>query len=64
MRTNIVIDDQLMHEAMTLGEFKTKKETIENTLKFFIRLKNQAKIREFRGKLEWEGDLEQSRLDK
>lgn len=64
MRTNVVIDDNLMKEAMLLGEFKTKRETIEKSLEFFIRLKNQAKIRNYRGKLRWEGDLEQSRIDR
>ncbi len=64
MRTNVVIDDNLMKEAMLLGEFKTKRETIEKSLEFFIRLKNQAKIRNYRGKLRWEGNLEQSRIDR
>ena len=44
--------------------YKTKKETVEEALKLLITLKNQASIRNFRGKLFWDGDLEKIRLDK
>lgn len=64
MRTNIVIDDTLMTEALDISGYKTKKETVEEALKLLIKLKNQARIRNFRGKLSWDGDLEQMRLDK
>jgi Arc/MetJ family transcription regulator len=64
MRTNIVIDDQLMDQALTLSGLKTKKETVEEALRLLISLKSQAKIRNFRGKLNWEGDLNEMRTDK
>ncbi len=64
MRTNIVIDDNLMNQALLVSGLKTKKETVEEGLKLLISLKKQAKIRELRGKLNWEGDLEQMRTDK
>jgi len=64
MRTNIVIDDTLMMEALSVSDYKTKKETVEAALKLLIALKNQASIRNFRGKLFWDGDLEKMRLDK
>ena len=64
MRTNIVIDDQWMNQALTLSGFKTKKETVEEALRLLISLKNQASIRNFRGKLNWEGDLETTRTAK
>jgi Arc/MetJ family transcription regulator len=64
MRTNIVIDDSLMTDALKLSEYKTKKETVEEALKLFIAMKNQSSIRNFRGKLKWEGDLEKMRLDR
>jgi len=64
MRTNIVIDDSLMTEALHLSSSKTKKETVEEALKLFIAMKNQSSIRDYRGKLHWEGDLEKMRLDK
>ncbi|MGI5101811.1 type II toxin-antitoxin system VapB family antitoxin [Treponema vincentii] len=64
MRTNIVIDDTLMIEALNVSSYKTKRETVEEALKLLITLKNQASIRNFRGKLLWDGDLEKMRLDK
>lgn len=64
MRTNIVIEDELMGKAMKLSGLTTKKSTVEAALELFIRLKEQEKIREFRGKLKWEGDLDQMRTDK
>lgn len=63
MRTNIVIDDDLMEEAMKVSGIKTKKEAVQEGLKLLIQLKKQERIRELRGKLEWKGDLEQMRTD-
>lgn len=64
VRTNIVIDDQLMDQALILSGFKTKRETVEEALRLLISLKSQAKIRDFRGKLNWEGNLNEMRTDK
>ncbi len=63
MRTNIIIDDTLMTEALGVSGYQTKKETVEEALKLLIIFKNQAKIRDFRGKLQWEGDLNLMRTD-
>lgn len=63
MRTNIVIDPALIAEAMRIGGFKTKKETVEQGLKALIQLNQQQQIRAWRGRLTWEGDLEQLRCD-
>ncbi len=63
MRTNIVIDDDLMKEAMTLTRLKTKKAVVESGLKLLILIKKQEKIREMRGGLKWEGDLNAMRAD-
>ena len=64
MRTNIVIDDALMNQALIISGYKTKKETVEEGLKLLIAQRNQSKIRNLRGKLNWDGDLEQMRIDK
>ena len=64
MRTNIVIDDDLMTKAKRVSGYKTKKETIEEALKLLIAQREQSEIRKVRGKLNWEGDLEAMRLDK
>lgn len=64
MRTNIVIDDNLMNEALIISGYKTKKEIVEEGLKLLITMKQQSKIKQFRGKMKWEGDLNEMRIDK
>ncbi len=64
MRTNIVIDDNLMNDAMKLTGITTKREAVELGLKTLIRLKKQESIKKFRGKLKWEGDLDDMRKNK
>jgi Arc/MetJ family transcription regulator len=64
MRTNIVINDNLIDEALKLTKLKTKKAVVEEGLKLLVQLKKQEKIKSLRGKLKWEGNLEEMRLDK
>ncbi len=61
MRTNIEIDDKLMTEALKATGLKTKKEAVELGLKALIKLNKQASIRSLRGKLRWEGNLDEMR---
>lgn len=61
MRTNIEIDDDLMEEAMRSAGTKTKRETVERALRLLVRLEGQAGIRKLRGKVRWEGDLDEMR---
>ncbi len=58
MRTTIAIDDALLREALRLAGAKTPSEVVELALRTLVRLEEQAKIRKFRGKLEWNGDLD------
>ncbi len=64
MRTNIVIDDKLMKDTLRLTGLKTKREAVELGLRTLVHLNKQAEIRRFRGKLNWQGDLEAMRLDR
>ena len=64
MRTNIEIDDQLMKKAMRCSGASTKKAAVEAALEMLVRSHSQTSIRRLRGKVEWEGDLEQSRLSR
>jgi Arc/MetJ family transcription regulator len=64
MRTNIVIDDKLMKETLRLTGLKTKREAVELGLRTVVRLRKQEEIRRFRGKLNWQGDLDAMRMDK
>ena len=61
MRTNIVIDDELMAKALKATGLKTKKEVVEQGLKLLIRRQEQQSIRDLKGKLRWEGDLDELR---
>lgn len=63
MRTNIIIDDDLMSEAMMLSKLKTKKAVVETGLKLLVQIKKQERLKSLRGKLEWDGDLDAMRLD-
>jgi antitoxin ParD1/3/4 len=54
MRTNIVIDDQLMAAAMQAGDFKTKKDAVEEGLRLLARRKVYAGLLALRGKLVWD----------
>lgn len=63
MRTNIVIDDRLMTDAMAASGARTKREVVELGLKTLLQLRRQEGIRAFRGKLAWEGDLDAMRTD-
>jgi Arc/MetJ family transcription regulator len=50
-----------MEEALKASGAQTKKEAVELGLKTLVRLKKQERIRKFRGKLRWEGDLADQR---
>ncbi len=63
MRTNIVIDDELMKEALARSGLKTKREVVEAALRRFVKLKRQEEIKNYRGKLKWVGDLDAMRRD-
>lgn len=64
MRTNIVIDDQLMKATLKATGLKTKREAVDLALHTLLRLRQQAAIRNFKGKLRWQGDLSAMRTDK
>jgi Arc/MetJ family transcription regulator len=64
MRTNIEIDDELMHDALRATGARTKREAVELGLKTLVQLRAQEKARELRGKITWEGDLDTIRTDR
>ena len=64
VRTNIVIDDKLMKDALRATGAKTKREAVELGLRTLLRLRQQEEIRRFRGKLNWQGDLDAMRVDR
>ena len=64
MRTNIVIDDKLMADALKLTGVRTKREAVELGLKTLLKTGQQAGIKRLRGKIAWQGDLETMRRDR
>lgn len=64
MRTNIVIEDKLMREALRATGAQTKREAVELGLRTLVLLKKQGEIRKLRGKVAWEGDLDAMRRDR
>lgn len=64
MRTNIVIDDELMRKAMEATGLPTKRAVVEAGLQLLIQIKGQAEIRRLRGKVKWEGNLEEMRASR
>ncbi len=57
MRTNIVIDNSLMRQAMKATGLSTKKAVVEEGLRLLIKAKGQESIRRLRGRVACEGDL-------
>jgi Arc/MetJ family transcription regulator len=64
MRTNVVIDNDLMESALKVSGLRTKKDAIEEGLKLLVQVKGQKRVKDFRGKLKWAGSLDEMRLDK
>ena len=61
MRTNIVLDDKLVREAMRASGLKTKRAVVEAGLRLIVQTKAQGGMRRLRGKVAWEGNLSESR---
>lgn len=61
MRTNILIDDDLMAQALKATGLKTKKDVVEQGLILLVKRKKQQLIRSLRGQIKWEGDLDEMR---
>jgi Arc/MetJ family transcription regulator len=61
MRTNIVIDDELMAKALKVSGLDTKKDVVEQGLKLLIKRNQQQAVRGLRGKVNWQGDLDEMR---
>ena len=61
MRTNIEIDDDLMDEALRRSGAPTKRAAVEEGLRLLIQTRRQTGIRRLRGKVRWEGDLDEMR---
>ena len=61
MRTNIVLDENLIDRAQKLTGIKTKREVVQEALRTLILLREQGEVRNLRGKLKWDGNLDEQR---
>ena len=61
MRTNIVIDEELIEKGIRYTGLRTKKELVNYALLELIQRKERREILRLKGKLHWEGDLEEMR---
>ena len=61
MRTNIEIENELIREALRVSGLKTKRAAVEAGLRALIRLNKRRKILDLAGKVQWEGNLDESR---
>jgi len=64
LRTNIVIDEELVKKAMKYTGLKTKKDVVNHALQELVKKKERKNILALKGKLHWEGDLEQMRRNR
>jgi Arc/MetJ family transcription regulator len=64
MRTNIVIDDELLNEAFSVSNAKTKKALIHEALKEFIRLKKRKDLTELAGAVRFHKNYNHKKLRK
>jgi Arc/MetJ family transcription regulator len=63
MRTNIVLDEQLVKDCPEATVLKTKRELVEHALQKLLKTHRQGKIKDYFGKLRWEGNLDEMRTD-
>ncbi len=58
MRTNIVLDDELVREALALSRIRTKRELVEQALREFAAFRKRLDVRELRDSGTLRGDCD------
>lgn len=61
MRTTLNLDDEALDAAMSVSEGRTKTEVINEALREYARRKKLRELLRWRGKVEWQGDLDELR---
>lgn len=62
MRTNIVIDESLIKEALKLSGLKTKKEVVNLALKEFVESRKRKNLMELKGKIQFDEDYDYKKM--
>ncbi|MDN5210952.1 type II toxin-antitoxin system VapB family antitoxin [Fulvivirgaceae bacterium BMA12] len=60
-RTNIEIDVDLLKKAMELTNLNTIKDVVHYSLTEIIKMNKRKRILKFKGKVKWQGDLDEMR---
>ena len=60
-RTNIVLDTELIEKGLKVTGLKTRRELVDFALRELLRRENQKRLLELKGRVRWEGDLEEMR---
>lgn len=64
MRTHLELDDALLNQVVQLGRFPTKKAAVNAALSEYVKLLKRRQLLDLRGKVTWEGNLEQLRASR
>lgn len=54
MATNLALNEELLEKALDVGGLGTKKDTVNEALKEFIERRQQRRILELFGKVDWD----------
>jgi Arc/MetJ family transcription regulator len=63
-RTNLVLDEALLEEAVRIAGTKTYSRAVDTALRDFVRRAKARRILELAGSGLWEGDLPKMRKDR
>jgi len=58
MTTNLALDDNLINEALSLGQYKTKKAVVTQALQEYIQRKKQLEILNIFNSVDYEDDFD------
>jgi len=62
MRTNIVLDDELVEEAQRLTGLRTKRAVVHEALKTLVRVRTRRNLMDLRGKISFADDYDHKKL--
>ena len=60
-RTNVVLDEKLVQDCIKVTGIKTQKALIDHALRELLRHENQIRILELKGRISWDGNLDEWR---
>ena len=64
METAVTIDSDLLNKAMQTANGQSQQQLIEDALRLYVNQNSQGEVRKYRGKLQWEGNLDELRTAK